>query len=131
MKDFKKNISAFIVVLCICVSANAYGQEQDHKDGYNAALGYYEGGSYETALTYLNSFMASMEEEPGAWIDPGEDYVELIYKVYRLAATCYSDSGDSGSADVIFDNLVFVFSEYYYEADIISRYNDTDILTKY
>lgn len=131
MKDLKKITSAFIIVLCLCMTANVYSQQEDHKNGYNTALSHFEDQDYAGAINVLNSFMTSMEEEPSAWIEPGEEYVEFIYKVYRLAATSYKDGGDDESAEVIFDNLLFVFTDYFYESDIISRYNDTDIFAGY
>jgi hypothetical protein len=127
MKDLKKFISGFIIVMCICLSAKVYGQSQDNTRAYNTALHYYSNEDYGSSLNELNSFMDPMEDNPSAWINAGSGYVELIYKVYRLAAACYYQSGDSGSADVIVDNLIYVLSDYYYESDIIDRYNNTSL----
>ena len=125
MKNLKKIISAFVIIMC--VSVNLYCQSEQHMKGYNAALNFYNDQDYQSALNYLNSYMTPMEENPNAWISPGPDYVEFIYRVYRLAASCYYNSGDSGSSDVIVDNLIYVLSDSFYEGDIIKRYNSTAI----
>ena len=125
MKNLKKIISASIIIMCM--SVNVHSQTEEHMEGYNYALSLYNEQDYQSALNYLSSFMTPMEENPNAWISPGKHYVEFIYRVYRLAASCYYYSGDSGSSDVIVDNLIYVLSDAFYEGDIIKRYNITVI----
>ncbi len=126
MKDLKKVIIAFIIVICLGLSAKVHGQPREFMDSYNTALVYYNQGNYSSAISELKRFMSPMEENPSAWVKgPGD--ITLIYKVYRLAAGCYYNSGDSGSADIVVENLIYVLEDYYYESDIINRYNSTDI----